>query len=631
MNTNYSAEPKIKSLAEFGISSVIISSFDYDASHLVMQTFDAKFYLLDLETFSCTAVQFKFEEDTQSFGDAAVALFHRDNDIIWVSVVPFGIFRENLRTGETQMWAPNQDAPFNIPAGHINSISTQNDDVLIALGGGRGIFKLNKETDQFQPMLVPGKQDSGISFPDANAICMLRHVDNKLYLAMEGKGLYVFEGNKLQRYNHFNGLMTESILDMVAVNDSTLVFFTPQGLIAVTTTKMKFTEVHRQEVSYNTFLKEGGISPGASNHVLYFYKNYLYDFDFGSVNEYKQYSKPVIGAFHVFDTPLFSDVVPKVITLNYNQNFFTIWLTAFNFSKSGTTEISYKLEGFDPDWSLVGAVNDVAYTNVSAGEYQFRIRSRKPGDEWSEPVVYSIIIHPPFWETWWFRILVVLAIAAIFYGVYRCRLAQILKLQSVRNKIASDLHDDMGATLSSINIYSKLALDNIENNTTNSRDMLTRIKSSTIEMMDSMSDIVWSINPGNDSLQSLVQRINAHAAEVLGGMGIMVENQNEIQHDSPLSMTARKNIYLIAKEAINNIAKHSEASEVNLKFATSGKYFEMKIEDDGKGEKIESLKLGNGLRSMKARAKELGGNLELYFDPGTGTTVEMNLPLNEIS
>ena len=149
-------------------------------------------------------------------------------------------------------------------------------------------------------------------------------------------------------------------------------------------------------------------------------------------------------------------------------------------------------------------------------------------------------------------------------------------------------------------------------------------------MMDNMSDIVWSINPRNDTLQSLVMRIKAHSSEILGSMSIHVKFDQQIADDQQLNMQSRKNLFLIAKEAVNNIAKHSGAKEVQLNFKTINGYLEMTISDNGKGELSESTKGGNGMLSMKKRAEELGGSFSIEEKVGEGLTLLVKIPLTNI-
>jgi Y_Y_Y domain/Histidine kinase len=455
------------------------------------------------------------------------------------------------------------------------------------------------------------------------------HSNGVLYMSIEGKGLYSFDGHTLQHFDRSSGLMSESIYKISSVNNETLALFHSSGVIEMNVVSGKFRSALHQESNYHTFMKEAGISNGENGSLVYFYQNFIYDLDFNGESTNTSSTSPSVSGFRVFNSNRYNSLPPESIELKYSENFFTFSLSAFDFAKNNRAELSFILEGFDPDWRMSDASSEAAYTNVPAGKYVFKVRSRLPGDEWGTTRNYTVTIHPPFWQTWWFRILVVLAISAILYGIYRYRLAQILKLQAVRNKIASDLHDDVGSTLSSINIFSKFARDHLPKNPKETDELLKRINTSTVKMMDNMSDIVWSINPQNDTLKSLVLRIRSHAAEVLGSMGIKTEFDQVIDEDLQLNMTSRKNIFLITKEAINNIAKHSGASIAHLSFRVEKGNLMITIGDNGPEASDDGSinKGGNGAKTIRSRAKELDAEVEIA---PSMKKIALQIPLKKI-
>ncbi|MFM9984607.1 MAG: histidine kinase [Flavobacteriales bacterium] len=200
-----------------------------------------------------------------------------------------------------------------------------------------------------------------------------------------------------------------------------------------------------------------------------------------------------------------------------------------------------------------------------------------------------------------------------------------------RNRIASDLHDDVGASLSSINIYSKVAMLKMENAPAMVPEMLSLISQNASNMMDSLSDIVWSINPKNDSLVSLMNRIKSQGLEVLQPLDIELHFVNETERDIQMSMTARKNLYLISKEAMNNIAKHSRARRVTISVSVRNAKLKMEFKDDGIGLVNSSSSKGNGLVNMQQRAKEMDGEISFVTTRPSGTTVSMEFHIARIS
>lgn len=205
--------------------------------------------------------------------------------------------------------------------------------------------------------------------------------------------------------------------------------------------------------------------------------------------------------------------------------------------------------------------------------------------------------------------------------------ARMIEIEKLRNSIARDLHDDIGSTLSSININSKMALSNTAEEKL-VKGQLEKIKEYSGKMMEGMSDIVWAINPVNDSLEKMVIRMKEFAVQILEPLNIHVTfNSNvDIAH-AALDVSRRKDVYLIFKEAINNIAKYSECNRVSIDIEGNKNNIKLKIADDGKGFDPAIVKQGNGLRNMKLRAVAIGASLDIHAEYGKGCTVSLDIPI----
>lgn len=201
-----------------------------------------------------------------------------------------------------------------------------------------------------------------------------------------------------------------------------------------------------------------------------------------------------------------------------------------------------------------------------------------------------------------------------------------------RNRIASDLHDDIGASLSSIRIYTEAMLMRADKNVTEELRLIQRIKDTTAGVMERMGDIVWSISPHNDSAEQMVLRMKTFASEALGSLGVAPNYEiiGDMNGFHP-PMLARKNIYLIFKEAINNIAKYSNAKQVTVRIIATHDAFDMEITDNGQGFDTESTTQGNGVRNMTERAQAIGGKLTVSSSPTVGTSVVLHYPITRIS
>jgi signal transduction histidine kinase len=194
------------------------------------------------------------------------------------------------------------------------------------------------------------------------------------------------------------------------------------------------------------------------------------------------------------------------------------------------------------------------------------------------------------------------------------------RMQNIRNKIAQDLHDDIGSTLSSISILSDLALK--EKNIEQSNEVISEIKNNSITLMEKMDDIVWSINPKNDSLENLLLRVKRFATQLFEAKEIdytieIDENIAEVK----LPMDYRQHIYLILKEAINNLVKYSLATKAEIKVCCNNNLLELYVTDNGKGFVQQGSATGNGILSMKSRALLMNAELIINSEFKKGTEI----------
>lgn len=310
------------------------------------------------------------------------------------------------------------------------------------------------------------------------------------------------------------------------------------------------------------------------------------------------------------------------VALAYDQNYLTFQFAALEFSAPEKIQYAYKLENFDDDWIDAGNKREAVYTNLDPGRYVFKVRAANPDGYWNEAEASMIFrIAPPYWKTWWFTVLVVIAILGIAYTIHRYRLAQSLKVERLRNKIASDLHDEVGSSLTRISIYSDLLQNNTVEN--ESKNYLHDISNMSREIVGTMSDIVWSIDNRSDSFGALLLRMKDFASEVLQAKNIEMEFTTAgIDENRILDPALKQNLYLIFKESINNIVKHAHATHVKVNIANKDGRFFMTIQDNGKGIPHNKAHKGNGLRNMERRAKAIEATFVLQNHQGTLLSIQ---------
>jgi ligand-binding sensor domain-containing protein/signal transduction histidine kinase len=319
----------------------------------------------------------------------------------------------------------------------------------------------------------------------------------------------------------------------------------------------------------------------------------------------------------------------KAINLSYNENLVSVTFKALDYDNPLNIRYKYLLEGLEQNWIELGNFSSITFTNLNGGDYKLRVKATNSLGEWMDKdISLNIHVEKPFWETWWFRMLIGAIIAFLVYIVYRYRLAQALKLERLRTNISTDLHDDIGSTLSSISILSDLMMTNKDNRSFSSGEMMQEIRNSSLELMDKMDDIVWSINPKKDTLEDLMIRIQRFARQLFEARNI---EYNFTMQDSirqvKLPMEQRQHIYLIMKEGINNLIKYSGCTSGNIQITYRDSILSVEISDNGKGFDTSQPAEGNGLGSMRNRANQMNAILSFTSMTGKGTTIILQVKI----
>ncbi|HYJ45818.1 MAG TPA: ATP-binding protein, partial [Pyrinomonadaceae bacterium] len=291
----------------------------------------------------------------------------------------------------------------------------------------------------------------------------------------------------------------------------------------------------------------------------------------------------------------------------------------------------------DDDWSAPTPERTVTFANLAAGTYRLLVRAvDADGRASAEPAAVAFTIAAPVWRRWWFLALAAALVGTAVYALHRYRVARLLEVERVRTRIATDLHDDIGASLSRVAILSEVLKRQLAGGGDGAARMLTEIAESARTSVDSMSDIVWSIDPRHDSLTDVVLRVRQFASDVLEARGIRWEFQVPPEVEKvKLDAERRRHLLLIFKEAINNVVRHSECHFVRLSISLAGNRLKAEVHDDGRGfdgpspeQARESGRGGHGLSNMKARTVELRGECEIATSLGGGTRLTIEFPLN---
>ena len=303
------------------------------------------------------------------------------------------------------------------------------------------------------------------------------------------------------------------------------------------------------------------------------------------------------------------------LTFKHSENTLSFQFVALDYSDPEANQFIYQMEGHDDAPVENGNRNFVRYGNLPSGNYTFKVWATNSDLVLNEtPFEMKIRIIPPFYQTWWFYLLSAIAFCSIIYGTFKYRLEQALKVERLRVKISSDLHDDVGGLLTGLAMQTEIleltAKDDV-------KPKLRRIADLSRSAMSRMRDTVWAIDARKDRLENLLDRMNEHAEETLIPRKIhYVIDTDKLDLTAKLPTDIRQNLYLIYKEAITNVAKHSNGDAVKVSLKRAEGYFEMHIHDNGKVEDKQYKTTGLGLSNMEMRAKQIDATLVRSIENG---------------
>jgi signal transduction histidine kinase len=297
------------------------------------------------------------------------------------------------------------------------------------------------------------------------------------------------------------------------------------------------------------------------------------------------------------------------------------------FRPQSNIQYQYFLENYDKSWGKT-PYPIVRYTNLAGGDYTLKIRALQ-NNQLSSVLSFPISVESSLTEEWWFLpsvifySLLLLGAGIYFFLLYNFR--EKLKVETIRQKIASDLHDEVGATLSSISIATRVVQKQLGNRANGLSSILEQIKTDSEDTIQTIRDTVWAINPENDSVDLLFEKMRSFALQILTIQNIALDFKNEFQYAKSLkmSMEQRRNVYMMYKEAINNIAKHAQATKVSVLISQAKEGFKLEISDNGKGFDCQEIHEGNGLKNFQKRAEASFMEFKMKSEIGKGTDLEM--------
>jgi ligand-binding sensor domain-containing protein/two-component sensor histidine kinase len=568
------------------------------------------------------------EKDSNSIsGNQIQDIFIESDSVIWVGTFGGGLdkltFEKNSSVSypKITVYRNNPSDPNSLSDDRVYIIYEDRDNNFWIGTAGGGLCLFDKRTGIFNS--YKNDPNDPYSISSDRIMSILEDSNGRLWIGTSGGGLNKFNKKTKQftRFTQKNGLSSAVVYGILEDNAKNLWMSTDNGIFKFNLANESFAhfdmEDGLQSLEFNggSYFKasDGKMFFGGINGLNYFYPD--------SIRTNLFVPPVVITSINVLTTKIKGDV--DEIILSHDQNFISFEFAALDYSNPTENQYAFMLEGLDDEWKYVDAERRIAnYINLPAGEYYFHIRGSNSDGLWNKSgTTVKLIITPPYWKTWWFITLMIIIAAIAVYYLSTVKIKQQLAIEKLKTKLAADLHDNVGSSLTEISILSEVAAQ--KNNGHNDSRELKNISETARQLIDTMSDIVFVVNPERDSLHDLIIKIKDSYYDFLNSVGISfrVKNIDKVD-DIKLSMDYKQNLLLIFKEGINNAVKHSKCKRIMLKAKAKGDAVEMSLTDDGIGFDEKNISFGNGISNIESRANKIGGKITFRSAQGNGTTIK---------
>jgi signal transduction histidine kinase/ligand-binding sensor domain-containing protein len=559
------------------------------------------------------------------------------------TIDPAGNLLVHERNG---LWAVNRDGPIASYPIHyydlVEGVHIGRHGKLWLVTRGSGLQMLSLHPEDPARYFVAGKS-FGESVEGGSPRCSIMDKNGHLWIGTRYNGLFCLEINDvdqtvkmLYHFTRYNGLTDNFVVSLTCDNANNIIVGTQTGLDRLIQTVSGFRPENITK-SNNVFHYINSVWSDAHGNA----------YGFTNTRSILQVTPPVASSTDLEPQLLIENIringesIPVTesgTSLAYYQRNIVFSVAAPTFIDEKQVQYSYRLRGSgNNEWSEPGDNADISLLNLAPGNYVMEVRASFPSTSYSsKEIAYAFKIRPPWWQTWWFRIalalLIVTTVMFVIRFYYRRKLekekAVLERKQAIekeRTRIATDMHDDLGAGLSRIKFLSETIGLKKQMQQPIEED-INSIRQYSHEMIDKMGEIVWALNEKNDSLSDLLSYTRAYAAAYLEQNGIRCSIESPDQFPSVVvSGEYRRNIYLTVKEALHNVVKHSQATEVVINIRTDDKLVII-IHDNGSGFSATAIRpYSNGLTNMQKRMTDIGGRLEIKSNGGTTVTLEASL------
>lgn len=542
---------------------------------------------------------------------------------LWVTMRRSGILVYNPITKKPDILFADSSATDNIFGSSVTDIQYRPDGY-IYFCAANSLYKVNSSDYSYTIIRPPAYEeqiDQGKIAPDK----ILISNDRRLLVSSKLR-IYELKNDKLQIVFPLKGLSSFTIEKMTGDTGNNIYVSSSRGILKTDTSFKKWINISSHAGSANEYFSE--INTSRPGEIFFNGTGQIGILRDSLLQKNPAPPEVIITTVRFGETEdHFVSLKPVAIRSSY-KDAIEIELSAIDFQNEKENKIMYRLDGWDKNWKELAGASPVRYDQLPPGDYTFKAKTtNSEGGESRETILHFSVV-PPFYRTGWFISLVILVTAGILFAIYRYRLQKAIEMERLRTRIATDLHDDIGATLSSISMYSDTVKQQVKETLPHLEPVLDKMGENSRDMVNSMSDIVWAINPEHDEGEKLILRMENYARDICALKGIRLQFDADAKIRSlRFSLAQRKNIYLIFKESVNNALKYSLAKNIHVQVARNGNKIVLTIQDDGKGFDPETVKRGNGLKNLYIRAAEIQGQIIIRAAENKGTMIGLTCPV----
>jgi len=533
---------------------------------------------------------------------AITTQFYDGKEFVWMGMGKGkGLCRWDLEQRRFHYYPGND--PHAYPLRYPTHISDDGQDGLwFVSDASTKLVHWSRRTDSFQVVSLPASLRDQLG----DLSCIYCDNDSILWLGSIASGLvrYNCRNESAILYGHEKGLANSHIGSIYNDHHGKLWLTTEGGLTCFYLSTETF-------VNYSTRDGLPVTYPTA-------------DFYFDTSNR-RLYSGGHGSLFYFFPHLICPSPTPlkTLITgLKVDGNNVTVQYTAIDLTDGAGTCYAYQLQGMDTGWIMAGHQRQISFGHLGPGSYTFMVHAAGAGGErFGQTASVSFRIPTPFLRTPVFFMFMALVLGGMVYALYAYRQNQLNHTRQIRSEISRNLHDEVGANLTNISLSSLRAKQQLHNEKAVSQ-LLESIYEDSQTVSEAMRDIIWSIDPAIDTLGDALPRMLHYATRLLEADKIELHAEIPVAvEDIKLSMKQRRDVYLIFKEGVNNMAKHSNATQASIHFASAPNTLIMTIADNGCGFDAGAIRMSNGLRNMRERARDHGWQLKIESGPKAGTTI----------